>query len=98
MSFKAEYVKGKRFSPFSVSAPAPAPHPLHVRFPLARRASPTAFYTHAVVCVSPLFEQNLEEINVLRITLDTQIEDLEQHFETAHINYLQVRVASKGRL
>ncbi|CAM9585262.1 unnamed protein product, partial [Hapterophycus canaliculatus] len=32
---------------------------------------------------------NLEEINVLRITLDTQIEDLEQHFETAHINYLQ---------
>lgn len=34
--------------------------------------------------------QNLEEINVLRITLDTQIEDLEQHFETAHINYLQV--------
>lgn len=35
--------------------------------------------------------QNLEEINVLRITLDTQIEDLEQHFETAHINYLQVR-------
>ena len=45
-----------------------------------------------------MFEQNLEEINVLRITLDTQIEDLEQHFETAHINYLQVRVASKGRL
>lgn len=39
------------------------------------------------------FGQNLEEINVLRITLDTQIEDLEQHFETAHINYLQVRVA-----
>lgn len=35
-------------------------------------------------------DQNLEEINVLRITLDTQIEDLEQHFETAHINYLQV--------
>eukprot|EP00903_Cladosiphon_okamuranus_P009369 g8933.t1 len=33
--------------------------------------------------------KNLEEINVLRITLDTQIEDLEQHFETAHINYLQ---------
>lgn len=28
---------------------------------------------------------------MLRITLDTQIEDLEQHFETAHINYLQVR-------
>lgn len=33
--------------------------------------------------------KNLEEINVLRITLDTQIEDLEQHFETAHIHYLQ---------
>jgi hypothetical protein len=33
--------------------------------------------------------RNLEEINVLRITLDTQIEELEQHFETAHINYLQ---------
>ncbi|CAM9573625.1 unnamed protein product [Chrysoparadoxa australica] len=33
--------------------------------------------------------KNLEEINVLRITLDSQIEDLEQHFETAHINYLQ---------
>lgn len=33
--------------------------------------------------------KNLEEINVLRITLDTQIEELEQHFETAHINYLQ---------
>ena len=32
--------------------------------------------------------KNLEEINVLRITLDTQIEDLEQHFETAHWNYL----------
>ena len=30
----------------------------------------------------------MEEINVLRITLDTQIEDLEQHFETAHWNYL----------
>jgi hypothetical protein len=26
---------------------------------------------------------------VLRITLDSQIEDLEQHFETAHLNYLQ---------
>ncbi|KAG5192465.1 flagellar associated protein [Tribonema minus] len=33
--------------------------------------------------------RNLEDINVLRITLDTQIEELEQHFETAHINYLQ---------
>merc|ERR1711865_1176979 len=33
--------------------------------------------------------RNLEEINVLRITLDSNIEDLEQHFETAHLNYLQ---------
>ncbi|GMH95402.1 hypothetical protein TrVE_jg2490 [Triparma verrucosa] len=33
--------------------------------------------------------KNLEEINVLRITLDTQIEDLEQMFETAHWQYLQ---------
>lgn len=44
-----------------------------------------------------LFEQlreeirnkNLEEINMLRISLDAQIEELEQHFETAHLNYLQ---------
>ena len=33
--------------------------------------------------------RNLEEINMLRIGLDSQIEDLEQHFETAHLNYLQ---------
>lgn len=33
--------------------------------------------------------KNLEEINMLRISLDAQIEDLEQHFETAHLNYLQ---------
>ncbi|EGB10296.1 hypothetical protein AURANDRAFT_23262 [Aureococcus anophagefferens] len=33
--------------------------------------------------------KNLEEINMLRIGLDSQIEDLEQHFETAHLNYLQ---------
>jgi len=33
--------------------------------------------------------RNLEEINMLRISLDSQIEDLEQHFETAHLNYLQ---------
>lgn len=33
---------------------------------------------------------------MLRITLDTQIEDLEQHFETAHINYLQVTTAVDG--
>lgn len=32
--------------------------------------------------------KNLEEINVLRITLDTQIEDLEQAFENAHWHYL----------
>ena len=44
-----------------------------------------------------LFEQlreeirnkNLEEINMLRISLDAQIEELEQQFETAHLNYLQ---------
>ena len=29
--------------------------------------------------------KNLEEINMLRIGLDSQIEDLEQHFETAHL-------------
>lgn len=33
--------------------------------------------------------RNLEEINMLRISLDAQIEELEQHFETAHLNYLQ---------
>ncbi|OQS01995.1 hypothetical protein THRCLA_05598 [Thraustotheca clavata] len=33
--------------------------------------------------------KNLEDINVLRITLDSNIEELEQHFETAHLNYLQ---------
>ena len=33
--------------------------------------------------------KNLEDINVLRITLDGNIEELEQHFETAHLNYLQ---------
>ena len=33
--------------------------------------------------------KNLEDINVLRITLDSTIEDLEQHFETAHLHYLQ---------
>ena len=33
--------------------------------------------------------RNLEEINMLRIGLDSEIEDLEQHFETAHLNYLQ---------
>jgi hypothetical protein len=33
--------------------------------------------------------RNLEEINMLRISLDAQIEELEQHFESAHLNYLQ---------
>lgn len=33
--------------------------------------------------------KNLEDINVLRITLDGLIEELEAHFETAHLNYLQ---------
>ena len=32
---------------------------------------------------------NTEEINVLRITLESQIEELERHFESAHLNYLQ---------
>merc|ERR1711988_8715 len=33
--------------------------------------------------------KNLEEINMLRIQLDSQIEELEQKFENAHLNYLQ---------
>lgn len=33
--------------------------------------------------------RNGEDINMLRINLDTQIEDLEHQFETAHLNYLQ---------
>eukprot|EP01038_Epipyxis_sp_PR26KG_P008264 gene8264-11184_t len=33
--------------------------------------------------------RNLEDINMLRLSLDAQIEDLEQNFETAHLNYLQ---------
>jgi chromosome segregation ATPase len=33
--------------------------------------------------------KSLEDINMLRISLDAQIEDLENHFETAHLNYLQ---------
>jgi hypothetical protein len=33
--------------------------------------------------------RNLEDVNMLRINLDAQIEELEQHFETAHLNYLQ---------
>lgn len=33
--------------------------------------------------------RNLEDINMLRISLDAQIEELEQQFETAHLNYLQ---------
>lgn len=36
-----------------------------------------------------LKEKNLEDINVLRITLDAQIEDLEQHLDSAHSNYTQ---------
>lgn len=75
----------------------------HMRFrhshcppPPTRDTLARAFFAF-VRCIHPrrliffqCFKQNLEEINVLRITLDTQIEDLEQHFETAHINYLQV--------
>uniref|UniRef100_A0A7S2RYX4 Dynein regulatory complex subunit 2 n=1 Tax=Mucochytrium quahogii TaxID=96639 RepID=A0A7S2RYX4_9STRA len=33
--------------------------------------------------------KNLEDINVLRITLESTIEELERHFESAHLNYLQ---------
>eukprot|EP01029_Cantina_marsupialis_P001879 TRINITY_DN116_c4_g1_i1.p1 TRINITY_DN116_c4_g1~~TRINITY_DN116_c4_g1_i1.p1 ORF type:complete len:503 (-),score=175.67 TRINITY_DN116_c4_g1_i1:227-1735(-) len=33
--------------------------------------------------------RDLEDVNVLRITLDAQIEELERHFETGHLNYLQ---------
>ena len=33
--------------------------------------------------------KNLDEINMLRIQLDGMIEDLEQKFENAHLNYLQ---------
>mmetsp|Transcript_27390 Transcript_27390/g.27619 ORF Transcript_27390/g.27619 Transcript_27390/m.27619 type:complete len:309 (+) Transcript_27390:318-1244(+) len=33
--------------------------------------------------------KNLEEINMLRISLDAQIEELEQQFENAHLHYLQ---------
>jgi chromosome segregation ATPase len=33
--------------------------------------------------------RNRDEINMLRVSLDAQIEELEQHFETAHLNYLQ---------
>lgn len=33
--------------------------------------------------------KNLDEINMLRIQLDGGIEDLEQKFENAHLNYLQ---------
>lgn len=41
------------------------------------------------VCAQEIRTKSLDAINVLRITLDSQIEDLEQHFETAHLNYLQ---------
>lgn len=33
--------------------------------------------------------KNLEDLNVLKITLESQIEELEKHFESAHLNYLQ---------
>jgi len=33
--------------------------------------------------------KNLEDINVLRITLEGKIEELERRFENAHMNYLQ---------
>ena len=33
--------------------------------------------------------KNLEDIHVLRITLEGKIEELERRFENAHMNYLQ---------
>jgi len=33
--------------------------------------------------------KNLEDVNILRITLESTIEELERCFETAHLNYLQ---------
>jgi len=33
--------------------------------------------------------KNMEDINVLRITLESTIDELERHFESAHLNYLQ---------
>mmetsp|Transcript_6692 Transcript_6692/g.15423 ORF Transcript_6692/g.15423 Transcript_6692/m.15423 type:complete len:512 (-) Transcript_6692:106-1641(-) len=32
--------------------------------------------------------KNLEDLNVLKLTLESQIEELERHFESAHQNYL----------
>ena len=29
--------------------------------------------------------KNLEDLNVLKITLESQIEELEKHFESAHL-------------
>ena len=57
----------------------------------------STIYTLPLLQAKHQFEQlreeirnkNLEEINMLRISLDAQIEDLEQLFETAHLNYLQ---------
>jgi hypothetical protein len=39
--------------------------------------------------IEDIRNRNLEDINVLRISLDAQIEELENHFEIAHLNYLQ---------
>ncbi len=33
--------------------------------------------------------KNLEDLNVLKLTLENSIEDLERHFESAHQNYIQ---------
>jgi len=43
---------------------------------------------HEQLC-EEIKNKNLEEINMLRIGLDAQIEELEQQFEAAHLNYLQ---------
>jgi hypothetical protein len=43
---------------------------------------------HEQLC-EEIKNKNLEEINMLRIGLDAQIEELEQQFEAAHLSYLQ---------
>ena len=37
----------------------------------------------------------IEEVNVLSAYLDAQIEELEHHFETAYVSYLQVRLGCR---
>ena len=57
---------------------------------LSRHYLPTCQAKHSFEQLrEEIRNKNLEEINMLRISLDAQIEDLEQLFETAHLNYLQ---------